>query len=343
MTGTRILDMDMAELARGLRGGWDWWLEELGGLVPPRWRARAGKTSPLFARLDGRDGFELTRRGQDVAGPRAGQSVAATVVLPASAALVREIWLPAVGAGDLRRLIALDIDRLMPFPPGTALIDSVVIARDAATQRQLVAVGALPRGVAEAAVAAAVDAGIEPRGLGIAHPDGTSRFDFLPGLAIGVGAAAAAARRFWWGAVIAGIVLNLAVLVARDINATGQLQTLVAEHGDAARLARTLRSRVVGEETRRAALVARHAARDPVALLADLTRLLPDGAWVQRLSRDARQLRLSGYHQDGVDVVAALKRSTLYAAARPTSPDLPPRSKAGQPYDVTVDFAAPAR
>lgn len=337
MTGTGILDTDMTTLLRQLRAGWDWWLQELAAMVPPWWRSRSARRPGLVAHFDG-TAVTLTRRDVPVT-VRAG-GVAAVVALPAERCLVRELWLPAMSPRDLRRLIALDTDRLMPFPPGTALFDSEVVARDPAAGRQLVAVAALPRAVAEAAITSAADAGIEPRGLGIARPGGLTRFDFLPALAAdGLGAAGVRARRFWWSVVAGLLALNLIVLVASDINATRQLETLVDEHGDTALLARKLRLRVIGEEMRRAALLDRRSNGDPLVLIADVTRLLPDGAWVQRFVWDGRQLRLTGFQHGGIDVVAALRRSPRFQSARPTGSDVPAPTRSGQPFDVTIDVA----
>lgn len=340
MTGTSILDTDMTTLARQLRSGWDWWLQELAAMVPAGWRGRLARRPALIAHFDG-EAFTLTRRGRPVALRGEGMSaVAAVVALPADHCLVREVWLPAMNAGDRRRLIALDIDRLMPFPAGTALVDSEVVARDTVVHRQLIAVAALPRTAAVAAVAAAADANIEPSALSIERPGGTTRFDFLPALLAGTSTTGARARRFWWRVVAGLLVLNLGILIASDINRTRQLAVLVDEHGSTAQLARKLRQRVAGEEARRDALLASRMANDPLALLADVTRLLPDGVWVQRFAWDGRQLRLAGFQQGGIDVVAALRRSARFAAARPTGAEVPAQTRMGQPFDISVDVTA---
>ncbi len=339
MTGTGLLDTDMTTLARSLRGGWDWWLEELGSMAPAGWRQRFAPR-PAVVAMVGADGVALTRKGVAVAAPRRGHGLSAVVAVPASAGLTRELWLPLLGQRDLARLVALDLDRLMPFPAASAVVDHRVLLRDPGNRRQLVAIAALPRSVGEAALAAAADAGVTPAGLGLAQPDGSVRFNFLPALADGRAGAGARARRFWWGIVAGGLLLNLIVLVVRDVETTRTLETLVSEHGETARLARTLRNRVVGEEARRQALAERRNATDPLALLADVTRLLPDSAWVQRLGWTGRQLRLGGFSAGSGDVAAELRRAPRFAAARSTASEIAPKSRAGQPFDVTVDVAA---
>ena len=335
MTGG-ILDADMTTLARQARAGWDWWRHELAELVPAAWRARLPRRAGVVATFDGVDAFALSRRGQPLTARSQRRPVAALVAIPAELCLVRETSLPIVGPRDLRQLVALSQERLMPFPAGAALIDTLVISRDAAAGRQQVAVAALPRTTADAAIAAAARAGIAPTGFGVTQPNGTVSFDFLSGMD-GAGASAARARRIWWAAVAVLLALNLGALVGGDISATGQLEALVAEHGQAAGLARAVRQRVVREEARRYALVDRRAVTDPLDLLADLTRLIPATAWVERLGWDGRQLRLSGYKQGATDLMAALRRSPRLGAARPTSGEVAATTSAGEPFDITVD------
>lgn len=329
-TTPAILDADMATVGRWLRSGLAWWIEELAALVPGRLKhALAGKPA-IDARFDGQ-GFRLSRRG--VAITRADAGVA--LVLPAEAALVRQVELPMLGAGDTRRLLALEAERLLPFAPGTALIDHAIGA-PGGDGRQWVAVAGLPLAAAQSAMAAATAQGLDVRQLRIADGAG-ARFDFLPDWPRTEAAAGNSPRRFWWGAVAIGLLINLAALVGRDIVSLQQTEALVASHGETAATARQLRARVVTEDAERRALLRRRAAQDPLSVLAAATRALPDSVWVQRLAWDGRTLRLAGYKQGNLDIVAALRAEPMFAAVRGTSTDVPAQSGARQPFEISAE------
>lgn len=329
MNSPAILDADMATVARWARSGFAWWLEELRALVPARWQQRLARQPPVEARFDG-NGFVFARQGMGV--PRPTGPVA--VVLAEGTALVREVQLPALGATDLRRLLALESERLLPFAPGTALIDHDTGAADG-DGRQTVVVAGLPLAAADAAMAAAAADGLDVRSLRVATGAG-ARFDFLPAWP-GQASAAKRPQRFWWGAVAIAAAINLAVLIGRDVAALHEMAALVETHAQTAATARQLLARVIGEDTRRRALLARRAVQDPLTPLAAVTRAFPDSIWVQRLAWDGSQLRIAGYKPGSVDAVALLRRSPVFAEVRSVAGDVPAQVTSGQPFELTAD------
>ncbi len=328
---TSILDADMATLARWSRSGFDWWRDELAAMVPPRLRRALSPRPAVVARFDGQ-GFMLSRQGRAVANARGPVAVA----VPAAMVLVRGVRLPALGQADLRRLVAFDAERLLPFPAGTALLDLEAGPRDA-DGLATVAIAALPRDRAEAIIMTANAAGLEIGQLGVVEPDGGVRFDFLPAWRAVSGAAAANPRRFWWAVVAAVFVANLGLMIGRDVYDLRQTEELVDTHGQSAATARTLRARVVAEDARRRTLLTRRERQDPLPILSAAGRALPDTAWVQRLAWDGTTLRLTGFKGGNLDVVAALRRSPNFTAVRSASVEVSSQPGAGQPFDVTAE------
>ncbi len=326
-----MLDMDMTTLAQTLRGGFAWWADELAGMVPASLRRLAAPRPGVTAVLVG-ETFALSRNGVPLPPADPAQPVAAAIVLPASLVLTRTLPLPAVGRRDLAQLIALEIDRLMPFPPGSAVFDFET-GEPAGNGRVLVTVAAMPRATAAGAVTAARSAGLVPRRLGLA-----SGFDFLPQLGE---RGSSGAARFWWTLVAVLAAALVATLIVRDVQRTRALDALVTAHGEGAASARALRLRVLAEDARRRTWLARREARDPLRLLAAATRALPDNAWVQRLDFDGTRLRLVGFKNGGVDTVAALRTAAVFGAVRPSSSDIAPPQPLGQPFDVTAELANP--
>lgn len=332
MNAATILNADMATLRRWTADGWAWWLDELRGLLPPGLLARLHRDGSVVAQPDG-DGFMLVERGA-VRRADPAQATNAAITLPAGDCLVRDVRLPVLGRADLDRMLRFDLDRLMPFPAGTALV-AVEPGRADGSGFQQVAVAALPRARAQAVIDAAAGQGITARRLAIGMP-GALRFDFLPALRSGAGAAAVTPARRWWLVVALLFGLNLALLVVRDIQSLHSLEELVSAHATTATTARRMRAQLVAEDTARRDWAARRATDDPLALLSDLTRALPGSAWVQRLSWDGAQLRLTGFKRGGVDIIAPLRALPRFASVRAAGNDVATAQAVGEPFDVTA-------
>lgn len=332
MTLQEILNADMATLGRWLRSGWDWWLAELRALAPAGLSAQLGARDQIVARPQPGGRFEVVARGVPLPPGRQG-GVSATLAVDPGDCLIREMRLPALARADLEKLVALDLDRLMPFPAGEAVV-AVEPGPRGGDGRQSVTIAALPRPRAAALLDAASAARIDVRRMGVADARGV-RFDFLPALQAGRHAGLKPAQ-LWWAIVGLLFALNLAVLIIRDVEATRSLEELVAVSGQTAATARQLRARVMAEDARRQAQVAQRRATDPLPLLADVTRALPDGAWVQRLSWDGAQLRIAGFKRAEVDVVAALRKLPRFGQVRSSGADVAARQEQGEPYDVTA-------
>ena len=336
MSTPAILDADMATLARWARSGFDWWREELQALMPANVQRWLNPGPAIVARYGGQ-GFALTKRGEAI--PRRSGRATVAIALPHEAVLIRDCRLPALGQADLRRLVAFDAERLLPFPAGTALVAFETGARGSDGQ-QAVRVAGLPMVDANAVMAAAAADGLDVARLGIDDPDGV-QFDFLSAWRAAAGVKTRAPQQFWWAVVAIGFVLNLGVLIGRDVYNLRETEALVEAHGQTAQTARLLRARVLTEDARRRTLVDRRSQHDPLRVLAAATAALPDAASVQKLAWDGAQLRLTGYTAAGVDVVAMLRRSMVFSAVRNSAADVPAQSTIRQPFDVTADAAAP--
>lgn len=337
MTTPAILDADMATVTRWLRSGFDWWVEELAGMAPAAVRERFSPQPAVTAHYAA-GAITLTRRGAPVArGAPASRSkgmLPVALALPAETVLARDVTLPALGVADMRQLVALDADRLLPFAPGTALVD--FSARPAFGGSQSVRVAGLPLHVADAALAAARAEDLDVRQLRVDGGGAAPAFDFLPAWRAAHAVPANPTRRIWWAIVGLMFLLNLMALIGRDIQALRAVEALVETHGQTASTARQLRARVIAEDSRRRSLIERRRVQDPLPLLAEATRLLPAEAWVQRLGWDGKRLRLAGYKASGIDVVAVLRRSPLLADVRSTATDVPAQGTT-QPFDISAD------
>lgn len=336
MTPANVLNADMGTVARWLRTGFDWWIGELSELVPDRVR-RLGKPRGPTLDFDGQ-ALGLVRDGVHAPlTPGGGPYRHATILLPRHLTLRRSILTPVMSGNDLARTLALDGDRYLPLPPDAALIASSITGREDGKLRAEIA--ALPLPVAEAVAQAIGKEQASPARILLADDKGRpdARFDFLPAMRdAGVIATARGAAAGWWLLVGFLFLLNLALLVWRDVAELNQLQALV----DAQQPSVAAAQRIVRQVQQADAVVRRAAARregrDAIGVLAATSAAMPDGAWIQRYSWEGDGLRLTGYKPRDVNVVATLRRNPFFANVRSAQTDSLAEIAFGQPFEITA-------
>lgn len=337
-TGT-LLDMDMTSLGVAVREGWDWWTGELAALVPARLQGRERKLSGPSAAFDGAG--ELWLDGAAL-GPVAegARRRLLPVILPSAAAIATRTMLPRLGTRDLARMIALESDRLLPFPPGTAIAGARALAHEAEPGHARVPtmVAGMPQARAAALVEAARARGIEPLALLWQSPEDEGlTIDLLPALvASGAISARRDSRPFWWGLVAALFLANIGLMIWRDVAATNTFAAEVEAQAATGSAARALAGRLAREAAVRKALLAERDAHDPLSLLALTAVALPEGAWVQRYSSSAESLRITGYKAPGSDIQAALRATGRFASLQTSVSDPTAEGGGGQPFDVSA-------
>lgn len=339
MSATDLLNTDVSSLAGTLRAGLGWWLGELGQMVPERWR-RPFETRPALTAEPAPDGgYRFSRNGRPAAPPaKAGRPTPVALLLPREAALVREVEAPALSDADIRRMLALDVDRLTPFRAELVYV-AVALGRGRDSEgRRPAALAVVPREAANAALAHARASGLDPQAIGIAHAAGIEAgLDFLPQMDEAAAGRSARSRLYVWGAVALLLAANLGVAILRDELDLGRLRAAARAEQPALDQALRLRRQVLDEDARRERIVRAHVRDEPLRPIDAASRAMPNGAWVQRLSWNGHTLRLAGYKQEGVDVLAALRASPGFANVRNSTADIPSRLAAGQPFDITAD------
>jgi general secretion pathway protein L len=333
MSRANLLDADMTTVARWLGEGYGWWMQTLAAMLPASVK-QMFSVRPEACAWIGEDGGLVVETGSQAqrASP-AKSKLAVTLLLPASQCLIREIDLPVMPVGDVRRLVGLDSDRLLPFPPGSCFVDVEVIGTQAG--RQKVAVAAIQKTHAMRLVDAAVAFDLVPQALRIEILGGV-RFDFWPALRAESGETDNKARPIWWGVVVVLLLVNLGVVVGRDIQATTAMETMVTRHASVAASARALRLRIVQEDRRRVALLAQRASGEPLALIEQLTRVIPQNSWVQQLTLADGRLRLIGYQGEGDDVLARLRAVPRFKSAQPAVSEAAGVEGARSGFDISL-------
>jgi general secretion pathway protein L len=339
-----ILNSDMETIGRLIRQGLAWWLDELLALVPQEWRARFAQRPKLVVDWDERG---LTAREGNVSKPfdaathTSSELDNATIVLPMSHVLTRELELPLLPPNDIRRLVALDIDRLTPFRAEAVYFDTEIIQRDADRSKQRVLLGVIPRGALAELLERIKSAGLSAAAVGIRGSAGSNiHFDFLAQARGSGGVRGARARvPLWWGAVAFLVIANVALFAYRDSTALDELRNDVESQQATVALAMRLHAKVESEAERRTALLERLAHNAPLRILDAVTRAMPANVWARRFEWNGQTVQVSGYKQGPADLLVKFEASpvlrnarALSTNAKPAAPNMP------EAFEIAADI-----
>jgi general secretion pathway protein L len=323
-----------------------WWREELEGLLP----ARSAEASKSKARIVlAIAGNELYLRPAASAALR--KSAEATtrmpvadmlshladlersgrlrgpvrISVPASAAFVRTLTVPAAARRGLERLLALELERSTPFKPNDVL--SAFEVDTAASQSGHLAVRhLLVKLKPVAAVADAVEElGIEVERVELDRP-GTAPL----ALSCSSGMQTPARRKKRWTGFLSLLLLALTGLLFASAAITAvdkhrsALETLEAENAKL-RAAVIRRDAAASKAQAAVASIAAYsrlagATVSRAALLEEISRILPDSAWVTDLRIDGATASVTGQAKSAAALLPLFESSKYFVDATFSSP-----------------------
>lgn len=326
MTLADLLNSDMTTIGRALRAGFDWWCEELVGLLP-RALTGGGRDAAACHRID--------RDGRVIPAPRRD---ADTVLIPADLCLTAHVAMPRMGLRDAESAARLDADRLLPLEPDAIVIG--VRARPDAAQDTMLAVTlcALPLARAQAIATALEQAGIVPRAIGPLDPaTGRLACDLAPGFREhGLLPQRPPVAQVWWAAAGIMLLLNIATAIVRDSNDVAQVQALVDGQEPALLAVRRIEGRLRDNAATITRIAARREHQQPLRTLAALGTALPQHSWVEHWEWDGTQVRVSGFAAPDSDPVATVRRAGPFSAVRAGRAEAMADTVTGKPFDFSA-------
>lgn len=330
-----------------LPGFFGWWLGELRGLLPQRWQSylRVQQTQLLLCfsaeglRLEAAEGGQLQElavldldaplseaRLVEVAGAEA-LRIPRVLLLPADSVLLRRLAFPAAAAADVHALVAHEIDRQTPFRPDQVEFDCRVLSPEAGARQVHAELLVVTRERLEAELARLGDLAGGLDAVDVVRADGRAGFNLLAigrrrsrdhrPLLINLGLV---------GLSLALMLMSMVQLVDNRREAVAQIEAEVEARRVEAR--RTAQLRKTLEEAARAAnFLSEHKAQRPttIGLLRDLTDILPDDTFLERLTINGVDLSLTVQSASAAKLVELFQRSpgftepTLLGAVQPDS------------------------
>jgi general secretion pathway protein L len=351
---------------------WRWWTGELSGLVPERIAALSGftRSSPVVALRDEAIVLLEPRAGSVVEVSQAplasldpeGRRLAVRNLLSGAGeargrvrlciapeeALVRRVSLPLATAEDLAQVLAFEMDRLTPFRAQDVHFGYRIAARDAAAGKVHVDLAVARREAIDPKIARLREWGAQVVGV-VCAPDLARQaqpIDLMPEAERGARArdGGDTAR------LAAGIAVVALLVVALLLPIWQKRETVIAllpvvdkarqEAEAAAALSRDL-ERLVAEHN--FLLAKKHTTQPVLAILEDVSRLLPDHTWVQQLdvrpAGKVREVQIAGETTSSSKLIEILEQSSALqnAATRGTV------TRGSQPGTERFLIAAEAR
>jgi general secretion pathway protein L len=320
-----------------------WWLDELAGLVPRSLRRVARRNRRrLVLLLDQLETVVLERAGEgtrvigSVASDRpdwAGQVGAllqrtrrpwqpVTLCLSGDLGLRKIISLPLAARDDLDQLLRFEMDRLTPFRADDVYFAHRIIATDSQNRRIAVELAAAPKATVDRALETARAVGVAPARLELitAHAGNREPLNLLPCRS----GDRAGERPLLRALILLALLLAIAAVVIplhRQRTKFADLSDQIAATRAAAEESHTLREQL-DQFTRTGYFLLAEKARRPMAtdVLAELTRLVPDGAYLTQLVLQENEVQLYGSAATASDLIGLLDQSPLFRSPQFRSP-----------------------
>jgi general secretion pathway protein L len=326
-----------------------WWLDELRGLIPPRVRQIFG-ADPVTAQIlldgNGADVRQVLITGLSNAGHsrperpldqpsalawvakrrrRWGALMRVDVVLPSSCCLVRHRNVPAVAADRIGDVLALEIERATPFGRGDIRHSWQMIGPAPADPAALQVIHVIAkRHLIDPLLAEARSAGVPVSAIDVAGSDGNriginllSRGETPPSLVGRLN------RTIGIAAVLLVLVSTVAVVIAlqRQDDALARLE---AETNAARKEAQAARKRVQDadnlSERIRLLRLRRAEGFRLIAIWEEVTRRLPDTAWLTGLRVENDTLWIDGYARSASELVGLIAASPMFSGVALSAP-----------------------
>jgi general secretion pathway protein L len=308
-----------------------WWWEELLGCLPARWRRELAQPPPVLQVSRKGDGWLLERRrgaqveaAEELAADTDAMLQRAAVArlkdageepvrsvrleLPAARALLRRIQLPLAAEANLAGVINFEMDKHTPFKADQVYSAWRVVRQDTVNRQLTLDLAVVPKAVLDAELDSLRALELSPDVVDLRRGDVAAGLNLLPvGRRQRVGNPV---RRLNWILGISAVALLFVMLnesvAARKAGLEALRESVAAERQKAEHV-QTLKQQVQEAIVAANFLADRKCVRAPtIEVVNELTNLLPDHTWLERMTFFGQQVQLQGQSQQANALIALL-------------------------------------
>ncbi len=313
-----------------------WWLDELRQALPPAWQQKLQHAlRRLTLRLDGESlsvGVDENRSLQALDTFSISQGVALQqqqindllvehelleaprfLLLDQEAVLRKEIMLPAAAESNLSQVLAFEMDRQTPFRAQDVYFDWKILERGGDSGQIRLEIFVVPRSEVDKTLHSLQLRKLSPAGIDILGGGKTMGLNLLPPEKR-VRMVNSKARMNFALAGVAVILLALVMTQSLYLRAhqVSELEDAIAEVRDQARRVQRIKEQI-GDSSEAATFltVRRDASPLAIELLADITRILPNDTYLDRLVIGQTSVQLQGKSQNAQQLIERVNESEL--------------------------------
>ncbi|MDP3979063.1 MAG: PilN domain-containing protein [Pseudomonas sp.] len=314
---------------------WQWWSQELLGLVPERWRDRLrrrgkllfivlhegqcslgfgsfGQREPLVSAPLGAEG-ELPPAVVEVLLERVGKAAKVVLLLPPRQVLRKVLSLPAATEAGLGNVLRFEMDRHTPFTGEQVYFGFRIVERDRRHQRLQVELQVVLRDYLDELLQRFDGLGVHPALVTLDEGAGQGRsqsINLLPGgLLRSRGSRWRGNRRLQVAVVLGLVALAVFPLLQQQRRAERLAAELDAPKAAAERAA-AVRAELEQLEAGQRYLREQQAlAGEVLGILKELTTLLPDSTWLSRFELSGERVRLEGESAEASALIGLFEQS----------------------------------
>jgi general secretion pathway protein L len=266
------------------------------------------------------------------------------VELPDGEVLRRRFELPTAGRATLARAVPFELERLSPIEADRLYYDFSVLESPKAKKQAELELRIVKRTTVDSAIALARAAGLR---VGAIRFEGDSREADWRSFPLDRGAWLRLKWRQWNVLALVALALVLGIVVVfaaylRGAAAADALATEVGSAGDRAAVVHHLVHEIADVRAQIEFPLAQKRAPFVLAMLSELTRLLPDGTWITEFELDGGKVHIQGFSKSASDVVGEIDRSPMFANAQFMAP-LQSAQNGNERFDLSFDVKAAHR
>lgn len=343
-----------------------WWGGELRACLPLRWRQRFRVSDRSILLRREADVLVVSAAGDDLVEELGRLAMEPAEALPAAlnglldenarairrvllvepqAVLRRTLHLPAAALENLASVLGFELDRQTPFRADQVYFDSRVLAYPADSRQVPVQLALITRERLAQELAAINGLASTLSAVDVVEADAMrAGFNFLP-------PEQRARRNHTFAWLITGLVtltlfllwLGMTQMIANRTAAVQRLQAQVdAQHKEASAVLR-LRDELEAAAAGANFLAVEKASQPSMLLMLDeLTRLLPDDTYLERLSASRGELAVAGQSPQAAQLVQLLQQATTFRSAALSGPIQPDARTGKDRFNIAAHFGAEA-
>jgi general secretion pathway protein L len=239
------------------------------------------------------------------------------LLLELSGVLSKELKLPLAAEANLARVLSFEMDRQTPFKADNVYFDTQIIERNAESGQLRLQLYVAPRTEVDSVVRTVSGRGFQLAGVDVSDGARTLGLNLLPPAQ----RARAVNRKGRINyALAAAAALLLAVVMAQSLalrtHQINELENAISDVQGGAREVMRIKEQIA-DTSEAAGFLAKRRAESPLAVevLADVTRIIPDDTYLDRLVIGKSNVQMQGKSQNAQQLIELVNESGLFEEA----------------------------